>query len=193
MALAQPRLSLQDFLAWENAQPARHEFYRGEVFAVVGVRRVHGTVSGNLFIALSRHLKGSPCAILTESLKVQVADDAIVYPDVFVTRDPADLRTDMIFRAPTLVVEVLSESTAAYDRGLKSSLYRRLPSLREYLLVDPDARTVEVFYRNAQGFFELHDQTGGALLRLDSVGLELPIAEVFDGVDPPAAAEPALL
>ncbi len=185
MGLSALRLSMQDFLRWENEQQERHEFYRGDVFAMVGVRRVHGAVSGNLFAAFRQHLKGTPCAAFTESLKVQIADDAIVYPDVFVTCDSADLRTDMLFKAPVLVVEVLSDSTAAYDRGLKFSLYRRLPSLREYLLVDPEARTVEVFRRNAQGVFELHDQTGADALRLDAIDLTLSMTEVFDGVEPP--------
>ncbi|MBN8217932.1 MAG: Uma2 family endonuclease, partial [Spirochaetes bacterium] len=97
--------------AWENDQPGRHEFYRGEVFAMVGARRVHGLVGGNLFAALKSHLKGSPCRAFVEGMKVQVADDAIFYPDVFVTCDAADLKTDMVFRQPRLVVEVLSDST----------------------------------------------------------------------------------
>lgn len=85
-----------------------------------------------------------------QSAKVQ-AGDAILYPDVFVTCDAADLRTEQIFTAPTLIVEVLSPSTQAYDRGLKFTLYRRLASLREYLLVDPDTRELQLFRRSAGG------------------------------------------
>ncbi|KAF1043130.1 Uma2 family endonuclease [Xylophilus sp.] len=187
MALTQTRLSLHDFIDWENAQAERHEFYRGDVSAMVGVRRSHGTVSLNLAVALKLHLKGSRCAVFTESLKRQVADDAIFYPDVFVTCDADDLRTDMIFRAPTVVAEVLSESAVACDRGLKFSLYRRLPSLREYLLVDPDSRAVEVFRRNERGIFELHDQTDANALQLVSIDGTLPLAELFDGIESPAA------
>ncbi len=182
MAVPAQKMSLDDFLAWENTQATRHEFWRGEVFAMVGARRVHGLVSGNLFAALKLHLKGSPCRAFIEGMKLQTADDALFYPDVFVTCDPQDLKTDMVFRQPKLVVEVLSESTQAYDRGLKFAAYRQISSLQEYGLVDPDNRRVEVFRRNERGNFELVDQTGAAELVLESVGLRLAMAEVFDGV-----------
>ena len=182
MALAQPTLHLTDYLAWENAQPERHEFYRGETFAMVGVRRVYGMISGNLFAALKSALRGGPCEVFTESLKVQVADEAVFYPDVFVTCHPDDLRTDMVFRHPTLIVEVLSDSTQGYDRSLKFAMYRRIAELREYVLIDPDSRSVEVFRRNERDLFELHDQTGTDTLDLCSVDARIPMTEVFNGL-----------
>ena len=183
MALPALKLTLTDFLTWENEQPTRHEFWRGEVFPMVGARRVHGLVGLNIASALKSHLKGSPCRAFVEGMKVQVADSALFYPDVFVTCDAQDLKTDMVFRNPKLVVEVLSASTQAYDRGLKFAAYRQISSLQEYLLVDPDNRRVELFRRNERQNFELIDQTGAAELVLDSVGLRLPMAEVFDGVE----------
>ena len=186
MAVLVHKLTIGEFLDWENAQETRHEFYRGEVFAMVGVRRVHALISGNLFAALKAHLKGTRCRAFTESVKVQVPNDALFYPDVFVTCDPQDLRTDMVFRSPSLIVEVLSDSTQAYNRGLKFTAYRQLASLQEYVLVDPDSRRVEVYRRNERLNFELIDQTGQAELVLDSVGLRLAMAEVFDGVEEPA-------
>jgi Uma2 family endonuclease len=183
MAVPALKLTLDHFLAWENAQETRHEFYRGEVFAMVGARRVHGLVTGNLFSALKQHLKGAGCRAFVEAMKLQPAHDAIFYPDVFVTCDADDLKTDMVFRNPTLVVEVLSDSTQAYDRGVKFAAYRRIAALKEYLLVDPDTRRVEVFRRNERQNFELIDQTDAAELVLDSVGLRLPMAELFDGVE----------
>jgi Uma2 family endonuclease len=187
MALPLQKLALADFLAWENAQETRHEFYRGEVFAMVGARRVHGLVGLNLAVALKNHLKGTRCRVFVESMKLQLANDALFYPDVFVTCDPGDLKTEMVFRHPSLVAEVLSESTQAYDRGLKFAAYRQLPSLLEYLLVDPDTRRVEVFRRNERQNFELHDQTGAAELVLESVGLRLAMDELFDGLEDEAA------
>lgn len=152
------RLTLEEFIAWENAQDERHELHRGEVLSMVGVRRSHGTVLMNLGAQLVQRLKGSPCRVFSESMKVQVADDTIVNPDLFVTCDHDDLSTEMIFRAPLLVVEVevLSPGTQAYDRGRKFALYRRLPSLREYLLIDPDGRDVQAFRRTADGQWMLH-------------------------------------
>lgn len=187
MSVPATRLSLNEYLDWENAQPTRNEYYRGEVFAMVGARRVHGRVVSNLNRRLSELLDGSPCQVFSEGMKLQVADDAIFYPDLMVTCDPADLATEMIFRAPTLVIEVLSPGTQAYDRGLKFAAYRRLASLQEYILVDPDARRVEGFRRNAQGQWVLHDMSEAPALEAASVGCTVPLAQVFDGVDPPAA------
>ena len=193
MALPAHKPTLADYLVWEEAQPERHEFYRGEFFAMVGGRRINGLVTGNLYAALRQRLQGSPCKAFFESMKLQVADDAIFYPDLFVTCDAADLKTEQVFRQPLLVVEVLSDSTQAFDRGLKFAAYRQLDSLREYALIDPDSRRVEVFRRNERLLFELHDQTGTAELYLASVDLHLPMAELFDGLDaePDAATGPA--
>ncbi|HOI65121.1 MAG TPA: Uma2 family endonuclease [Thiomonas arsenitoxydans] len=187
MAGAQEKLSLDDYLVWENAQPERHEFYRGETFGMVGVRRVHGMVSGNLFAALKSALRDGPCEVFTESLKVQVADEAVFYPDVFVTCHADDLRTEMVFRHPVLIVEVLSDSTQGYDRSLKFAMYRRIAELREYVLIDPDSRSVEVFRRNERGLFELHDFTGLAEMELASVQLRIALTEVFSGLEPTPA------
>ena len=119
MAVATQKLTLVDFLEWENGQESRHEFYRGEVFARVGARRVHGLIAGNLFASLKAGLKGTRCRAFIESMKVQLANDTLFYPDVFVTCDAADLKTDMVFRHPSLIAEVLSDSTQANARGLK--------------------------------------------------------------------------
>ncbi|WP_297927979.1 Uma2 family endonuclease [Metallibacterium sp.] len=189
MPLPQAKMSLQAFLDWENQQPGRNEFYRGEVFAMVGARRVHGIVALNVATALKMRLQGKPCRAFIESMKVRVADDAVFYPDVFVTCDARDLRTEMVFEHPVLIVEVLSASTQAFDRGAKFAAYRGLTSLREYVLIDPDTRGVEVFRRNERGLFELHDQSGTAVLALASVDARIPMAEVFEGVEAAPAAD----
>lgn len=186
-ALVQPPLSLEAYLAWENEQPEKHEFHRGEVFAMVGGRRVHGRVQSNLNRRLGNLLEGTPCQVFADSMKVQIGDDTVLYPDVFVTCDRADIATEQIFRAPTVVFEVLSPSTQSYDRSQKFALYRRIPALQEYVLVDPDTRRVEAFRRNAQDQWVLHDMSEGDTLEVASLGLRVPMAEVFEGVDPPAA------
>jgi len=186
MALHRQQLSLDEYLAWENQQPEKNEYCRGEVFAMVGARRAHGCVVANLSRHLGNHLAGTPCRVFIEGMKLQIADDAIFYPDLLVTCDKADLATEMIFRAPKLVIEVLSPSTQAYDRGLKFAVYRRLPSLLEYILVDPDARRVEGFRRNEQGQWVLYDMSEGPALEAASIGCTVPLDQVFDGVDPAA-------
>ena len=183
MGLQQQQLTLQAYLDWENVQPERHEFYRGEVFAMVGGRRSHGCVTANLVMELGTQLKGTSCRVFSESMKIQIADDTILYPDVFVTCDRQDLQTDMIFRAPTLIIEVLSPSTQAYDRSQKFALYRRLPSLKEYVLIDPDTRRAEVFRINAEGLFVLFDMSESDILELKSIDCRVSISEVFAGID----------
>lgn len=183
-----PHWTLDQYLAWENEQVEKHEFVRGEVVAMVGGRRVHGLVVSNLVRHFGNQLAGGPCRAFAETMKLQVAEDTVLYPDLFVTCDAADLATEMIFRAPTLVVEVLSPSTQAYDRSRKFALYRRLPTLREYLLVDPETKRVEAFRRGPDDIWTFHDMSDDADLVAASLDLRVPLAAVFDGIEPPAAA-----
>jgi Uma2 family endonuclease len=189
MGSPHPRLSIDEYLAWENQQVERHEFHRGEVFAMVGAKRIHACVVMNLSRALGNALTGTPCRVFSESAKVSPVDDRILYPDVFVTCDPADLRTEMIFHAPKLVVEVLSPTTQAYDRSQKFALYRRMTSLLEYGLIDPDTRRVEVFRRGADGLWVLHDMSESAALEFASVDCRMLLADLFDGVEPAQAED----
>jgi len=188
MGLPVARFNFDQFIDWENEQAERHEFYRGEVFSMVGVRRTHGTVTGNIFSALRQHIKGTPCQAFSESLKVKVNEN-IFYPDVFVTCDKTDLQTDMIFTAPTVIVEVLSPSTQAFDRGLKFAAYRNIASLKEYLLVDPDTRVVELYRRGADELFTLHDYTDQASCELKSIACVLAITDIFEDLKPDGAAK----
>ena len=191
-AVLQPRMTLQAYLDWENAQQEKHELVGGDIFAMTGGRRTHGRVMLNLARRIAVHLDGTPCQVFADSMKVQVGDENILYPDVFVTCDKLDLATDQIFRAPKLVIEVLSPSTQAYDRSKKFALYRRLPSLQEYILVDPDTQRVEAFRRTAQNDWVLHDMSDTATLEATSIGCAVAMADVFAGIDPTVeAAEPA--
>ncbi len=108
MELQQEKLSLQAYLEWENAQPERHEFYRGEIFGMTGGRRSHGCVTANFLMHLGNQLAGTPWQVFSQSMKIQIADDTILYPDIFVTCDRQDLQTEIIFRTPTLVLEHLT-------------------------------------------------------------------------------------
>jgi Uma2 family endonuclease len=181
--MVQPKLTLEAYLAWENEQPEKHEFYRGEVFAMVGARRSHGCVVGNLMRHLGNQLAGTPCRPFCEGMKVQIDQDTVLYPDVFVTCDKADLATEMIFRAPTLVVEVLSPTTQAYDRSQKFALYRRIPALKEYILVDPETLRIEAFRRGADNLWVLHDMSDSDAMEAACVGCRVKMLDVFDGVD----------
>jgi Uma2 family endonuclease len=176
------------YLDWEAHQPDKHEYVAGEVYAMVGARDAHVTTALNLASALRERLRGGPCRVYISDMKLRVeAADAFYYPDVFVTCDPRDQALDAYKAHPVLVVEVLSESTAAYDRGQKFAAYRTLESLREYVLADPDTRTVDVFRRDEAGRWVLYAFAGEDPLDLASVGASLPLAAVFEDVRPEAA------
>ena len=177
-----PKMTLAAFLDWETAQVEKHEFVGGGILATNDSRRVHGIDSLNLFALLRQQLRGTACRAFANSMKLQIGQDTF-YPDVFVTCDAADLRTEQIFRAPKLIVEVLSPSTEGYDRGLKFSLYRRLPSLAEYLLVHPDTREASLLRRGAEGLFTLHDFSNAARIELTSIGCALDRDDLFEGVE----------
>jgi Uma2 family endonuclease len=182
MALPQPKtpFSADDFLAWDATQTERHEFVDGEVFAMAGGEDRHASVSGNLFASLHSHLKGSRCRVYMNDVKLQVAAaNAFFYPDVFVTCSERDAASRLVKQEPLLVVEVLSPSTAAYDRGDKFASYRLCPTLAEYAVIDIDRRAVDLFRKNAEGLWVLHPLVGNATLTLASVDHALALGELF--------------
>lgn len=185
MGMPLAKKSLAEFLAWEAHQPDRHEFFRGEVFAMVGGSARHNRVIMNLGSRIAAHLDGSGCQVFTESMKVQIAE-GILYPDVVVTCGKAEAGDEQIVSDPKLVIEVLSPSTKGYDQRDKFVLYRSLPSLREYALIDPSDRRVEVYTAADAGAWLLVDQTKAGALTLSSIGLTLPMDAVFKGVAPVA-------
>lgn len=182
MALPQPKtpFSADDFLAWDASQTERHEFVDGEVFAMAGGEDRHASVSGNLFASLHSHLKGSRCRVYMNDVKLQVAAaNAFFYPDVFVTCSERDAANRLVKQEPLLVVEVLSPSTAAYDRGDKFASYRLCPTLAEYAVIDIDRRAVDLFRKNAEGLWVLHPLVGNATLTLTSVDHALALGDLF--------------
>ncbi len=139
-----PRFSIDDYMAWEAKQVERHEYVGGEVFVRESASSVHNIINGNLAIGLRSALRGTPCHVFLIDMKLRVeAADAVFYPDVLVTCDARDKGPDADTAKchPCLIVEVLSESTATYDRGLKFEHYRGIDTLKEYLLVEQDRPT----------------------------------------------------
>lgn len=186
MALAQEKAKFDAaaYLAWEAEQPNRNEYIAGEVFAMVGVRLSHNVATGNLYNALRNALKGSPCRVYIESVKTRIeAADCFFYPDIAVTCDARDRATPDFISHPLLVVEVLSESTAAFDRGDKFAAYRKLPSLQEYVLVDLSAKRVEIFRRNAEQHWVLYEYFDGDEINFASLSLKLPVATVLEDTE----------
>lgn len=175
-------LTPEAYFEWEKANDTKHEYLNGEVFAMVGVKDSHATVAGNLFALLHSHLKGSPCRLYMSDMKAHVAKaNAFFYPDVMVTCDPRDKGSDYFKQHPLLVVEVLSESTAAFDRGTKFSIYRQLESLQEYVLIDPDNLTVDCFRRDQNGHWVLYPYSSGETIELTSVNFKIHLDALYEG------------
>ena len=186
-------MTAEEFLAWDEHEMLKREFVRGEVFAMAGAEEPHVTVSMNAAMILRQHLRGSPCRVFMLDMKLRVAEaDAYFYPDVFVTCSAADATNPKIKSEPLLVVEVQSASTAAYDRDAKFAAYRTLPSLQEYLLVDPDRRRCDLFRKGADGLWVLHPFERGAVVRLDSVQLAVPDDRLWEDLDPPDVGDATL-
>jgi Uma2 family endonuclease len=184
LPLLKQKLSRADYLAWEAAQSNKNEFLAGEVFAMVGARQAHVLVAGALNSLFRDHLRGTRCRTYISDMKLEVdAADAIFYPDLMVSCDEADRQATLTLRSPCLIAEVLSDSTAAFDRGHKFSAYRQVPSLREYLLVDADARRLELFRLQEAGWVLHEPKQATGLLKLESIGLDLDMRRVFEDLD----------
>jgi Uma2 family endonuclease len=182
MGMPQQKTTLAEFLAWEENQPERHEFYRGETYAMVGGTARHNRVILNLASRIGEHLDGTKCQVFAENMKVQIAE-GVLYPDVVVACGKADAGDEQIVADPTLIIEVLSPSTKGYDKREKFILYRTLASLREYALIDPVKREVEVFTLAEGGAWTLTDQTTAEVLTLSSIDCKLSMGLVFKGVE----------
>jgi Uma2 family endonuclease len=169
-----------DYMAWEAAQIDRHEYLDGEVFAMAGAEDRHVTVALNMAFALRQHLSGSPCRTYMSDMRLHVATaNSYFYPDVLVTCSPLDQASPLVKTEPKLIVEVLSPSTVAYDRGVKFGHYRSLPSLEEYVLIDLDTRATDCYRKGADGLWVLHPFAKGDTLGLASVALEISAAQLF--------------
>lgn len=175
--------SAEDYLEWEKGNEIKHEYIDGEVYPMADVKDAHATVVGNISVLLKSHLRGGPCRVYMADMKVQVeAANQFFYPDVLVTCDPADRSADYFKSHPALIVEVLSESTSAYDRGKKFEFYRQLDSLQEYVLVDPDRLSVDCFRRDTTNHWVLYPFGPGDTVELVGVDLRTPIETFYEDV-----------
>jgi Uma2 family endonuclease len=182
-ALETRPMTAEQFLAWDETQTIKHEFVRGEVFAMTGGVDRNNTVAINLLVALRQHLRGTPCRAYISDMQLEVEKaDAVYYPDVMVSCHPADLTAERVLHHPRVIVEVLSDSTVAYDRGQKFAAYRMLDSLQEYVLVDPERRNLEIFRRLPSNDWLLATGDSARALVLASLEMEIGLNQVFEDV-----------
>ncbi|GMV16409.1 MAG: hypothetical protein AMXMBFR56_46330 [Polyangiaceae bacterium] len=178
------RMTASEYLAWERQQETRHEFHGGEVFAMAGGSLRHNALGAALIRDLGLSLRGGRCRVLTSDQRIAAPPgSSYVYPDAAVVFGPVELEsgTNDVLLNPTVVVEVLSKSTEAYDRGEKWEGYRRLASVVDYLLVSQTAARIEHFQRQADGSWRYSVSETGGQVRLAS-GATVDIDSIFAGV-----------
>lgn len=176
-----PKMTAAEYLDWEPQQELRHEFVDGLVIAMTGGTIPHNDLALNLYSFLRSDIKKRGCRMNVADVKVQIADD-YRYPDLVVSCDERDLKAVKLYRYPNLIVEVLSPGTAAVDRGEKFNQYRSLETLQEYVLIDSEKISVEIYRRGEGRMWLYYPYVTGDTVRLDSVDIDCPIDMIYEDV-----------
>jgi Uma2 family endonuclease len=187
------RMSLDEFLDWEDGSDTRYELWGGVIVAMAPPMPRHGRVAARLIAQISNALRGRPeCAVYSEAgIARPDRNDTCYVADIAVSCTP--LRPDdRLLRDPVLIVEVLSPSTAAADRQFKVADYRRIASVAEILLIDSESMFAEVLRRDGDRWLSEIAHGREAVLRLHAVPLVLPMSELYEGIPMPEAPAPAL-
>lgn len=184
LALELP-ITAQDYLEGEKISDIRHQFVEGEIFMMAGASDKHVTVTGNVFALLKAHLRGSGCRTYMADMKVEAKQNqAYFYPDVMVCCEEADKKRDYIKQSPKLIVEVLSSSTEAFDRGQKFSLYRQINSLKEYILINPNKQQIEIFRLNEKKHWELFEfNSQQQTIEFASLNFQCELVDIYEDVE----------
>lgn len=187
---SQPKafLTPEQYLEIERKAERKSEYYRGEMFAMSGVRVAHARLSTNIVVALMPQLRARGCEAFTSDLRVRAGDSVLyTYPDVTVIcGEPKllDQHLDTLLN-PVLLVEVLSPSTEAYDRGLKFQLYQKIDSLRYYMLVSQDQTHIDLFYKENDRWVLTSADGPDSAIEVPGLGCRLELAEIYRNVPPP--------
>ena len=187
-AVLKPRLTEAEYLAFERSSEFRHEFHGNEIFAMAGASESHNLVAGNLFTELNVMLRGKGYRAYTYDMRVYARESkTYVYPDIVVACPPIeflDEKRDTLLN-PQIVVEVLSPSTEAYDRGRKFDLYRETPSLQQYVLVSQDSQRAVSYVRQSDGVAWLMTPLDHPSDSIDflPLGISVPLSDIYRDVD----------
>lgn len=172
-------VSVEEYMELDQVGPTRYEYWEGQLVAMSGGNSDHSLIATNIIAALRPSIK-APCRLYNSDLKVQIAADKFLLPDIHVTCDLADLVGKIqAVRSPRLIVEVLSPTTERADRGRKFFAYQRLPSLQEYVLVNYRSQFVEI-YRREQRKWSYETYGPGETVVLASLNLSIPVAVIYE-------------
>ena len=177
------KLTPEEYFIWEEQQLLRHEYLSGGVYAISGETQNHGRIASNLIFILKGHLRGGGCQVGNSDCRINIFETKdYVYPDVSVTCDERDRTAIQAIQYPCLIVEVLSPSTASYDRGDKFRMYRRNPSLQDYVLVDAEKIAIDLYRKNDRGNWEIFNYQSGDNIDLQSIGLSFSIESIYEDI-----------
>lgn len=176
-------ISPEEYLDGEELSSIKHEYIRGEVYAMAGASDPHVTISLNFASALRSHIRGTGCRVYMSDMKAQIETaNTFYYPDVMVSCDERDREFINFKKYPCLIVEVLSKKTESFDRGDKFADYQELETLQEYVLINQKRKRVEIFRRNAEGLWVLHTYKDGSEIHLASVDFRISIDALYEDV-----------
>ena len=175
-------LTVDEFLVWERANQERHEYIDGRISLMSCGVADHSSLSVNITSTLHALLRGGACRVYNSDMRVRLSATRYVYPDVSVSCDPRDRGQIEELQSPCLIVEVLSPTTEAHDRGEKFGYYRACPSIQEYALVNVRRPEIELF-RRAGAFWTLTTFGPEEAVELASLGVRVPLAEMYDGIE----------
>lgn len=179
-----PQLTPEEYFAWEEKQLEKHEYINGEVYAMSGGSKNHSLISVRFITLFSNHLESSACETGNSDLRVNIFETTnYTYPDVSVTCDDRDKITTQYITYPCLIVEVLSATTEAYDRGGKFRMYRNNPVLQDYLLVSSTKIEMDLYHKNDAGEWIIINYKEGDTVELKSINLTFPIEQVYRSLD----------
>ena len=185
VAYGKKTFTIEEYLEYENAALEKHEYYRGEIFAMSGAKLTHNIITRNVFSFFIQKLKGTPCQPFSSDMRIHVeANSLFTYPDISIICGAVkSLNNDeMNILNPCIIIEVLSSSTNKYDRGDKFKLYRDIPTLHEYILINSEDVGIECFRINHQNRWELEEyKTINEILEIPTLRLALPLEEIYDG------------
>lgn len=186
VAYGNKKHSITEYLEIENAATEKHEYYKGDIFAMSGAKGVHNEINSNLMTLLGSKLKGKNCKPYGSDLRVHIMSNTLfTYPDIsIICGEKISLNNDDYnFLNPAVIIEILSPSTKNYDRGEKFMLYRDIPALKEYILVDSERIHIEVFRLNENNHWELEEYNSPEeQLLIKAISEKVSIAEIYDGV-----------
>jgi Uma2 family endonuclease len=185
VAYGKRKLTVGEYLEFERGSLEKHEYYQGEVFAMSGASNLHNKIFSNLFGELTSRLKRNPCKPYGSDMRVHIPENTLfTYPDISIFCGDILLQDSDEDTAigPTVIIEILSPSTKNYDRGDKFKLYRAIPSLKEYVLVDSESINIEAFRVNSNGHWELEEyKSSTENLHFPFLQFSVPLTDIYEG------------